>query len=104
MQHNKIKQEISNENNLHKVKVKGEHGRQGYVVEVPSLLRSTSPFGEGAEHNAHMKPTRATLFLLTLLPMQDAVIHYAVALKVVTEPLHTRLGQSPQLNWRLPTK
>ena len=78
--------------------------RQGFVTEVPSLARSTSPFGEGVEHNAHTKPTRATLFLLTLSPMQDVVIHYAVALKAATEPLQTRLGQSPQLNWRLPTQ
>ena len=48
--------------------------RQGFVTEVPSLARSTSPFGEGVEHNAHTKPTRATLFLLTLSPMRDAVI------------------------------
>jgi hypothetical protein len=48
--------------------------RQGFVTEVPSLARSTSPFGEGVEHNAHTKPTRATLFLLALSPMQDAVI------------------------------
>jgi len=27
--------------------------RQGFVTEVPSLARSTSPFGEGVEHNAH---------------------------------------------------
>src|ERR1041385_1845148 len=27
--------------------------RQGCVIEVPSLARSTSPFGEGVEHNAH---------------------------------------------------
>src|ERR1041385_5009826 len=46
--------------------------RQGFVTEVPSLARSTSPFGEGVEHNAHTKPTRDTLFLLTLSPMQDA--------------------------------
>ena len=37
--------------------------------------------------------------LLTLLPMQDAVIHYAVALKAVTEPLQYKVGA-----WRLPTK
>ena len=48
--------------------------RQGFVTEVPSLARSTSPFGEGVELNAHAMPTRATLFLLTLSPMQDAVI------------------------------
>ena len=48
--------------------------RQGFVTKVPSLTRSTSSFGEGVEHNAHTKPMRATLFLLTLSPIQDAVI------------------------------
>src|ERR1041385_5172884 len=59
--------------------------RQGYVSEVHSLSRSTSPFGEGEEHNAHTKPTRATLFLLMLLPMQDAVIPLLGNLRAVTE-------------------
>ena len=35
--------------------------------------------------------------------MRDGVIPLAVPLKVATGPLQTRLGQSPQLNWRLPT-
>ena len=39
-----------------KVKVEGTR-RQGYVTGVPSLSRSTSPFGEGVEHNAHTKAT-----------------------------------------------
>src|SRR3954470_14833482 len=91
-------------NNLHKVKVKETRETRIYVAEVPSLSRSTYPFGEGTEHNAHTKPTRATLFLLMLSPMQDVVIHYAVALKAATEPLQTRLGKSPQLNQRLPTQ
>src|SRR3954464_7179614 len=72
---------------------KGRHNRkwsrwrQGFVTEVPSFARSTSPFGEGEEHNAHTKPTRATLFLLTLLPMQYAVIPLLGNLRVVTEPI-----------------
>src|ERR1041385_1874456 len=61
--------------------------RQGFVTEVPSLARSTSPFGEGEEYNAHTKPTWSTLFLLTLLPMQDAVIPLLGHLRVVTEPV-----------------
>ena len=36
--------------------------RQGYVIEVPSLARSTSPFGEGVEHNAHHKGHLERLF------------------------------------------
>src|SRR3954462_5836768 len=62
---------------------------KGFVTEVSSLARSTSPFGEGVEHNAHTKPTRATLFLLTLLPMQDAVISLLGHLRAVTEPIQT---------------
>ena len=31
--------------------------RQGCIIEVPSLARSTPPFGEGVEHNAHTKAT-----------------------------------------------
>src|SRR3954464_10418409 len=61
--------------------------RQGFVTEVPSLARTTSPFGEGEEHNAHTKPTRATLFLLTLLPMQDVVIPLLGHLRAVIEPV-----------------
>src|SRR4051812_37983246 len=61
--------------------------RQGFVTEVPSLARSTSPFGEGDEHNAHTNPTRATLFLLTLLPTQDVVIPLLGHLRAVTEPV-----------------
>ena len=36
--------------------------------------------------------------------MRGAVIPLVVPLKAVTESLQTRLGQSPQLNWRLPTQ
>src|ERR1041385_5583559 len=61
--------------------------RQGFVTEVPSLARSTSLFGEGEGHNAHTKPTRATLFLLMLLPMQDVVIPLLGHLRAVTEPV-----------------
>ena len=35
--------------------------------------------------------------------MLGAAIPLVVPLKATTEPLQTRLGQSPQLNWRLPT-
>ena len=36
--------------------------------------------------------------------MRDAVIPLLVPLEAATGPLQTRLGQTPQLNWRLPTK
>ena len=51
-----------------------------------------SPFGEGAEHNAYTKANEGHPILLTLLPMQDVVIHYAVALKAATEPLQYKVG------------
>src|SRR3954462_16018635 len=71
--------------------------RQGFVTEVPSLARSTSPFGEGEEHNAHTKPTRAILFILMLLPKQDVVIPLLGHLRAVTEPVQmATLGAVPE--------
>src|SRR3954468_18940068 len=60
--------------------------RQGFVTEVPSLARSTSPFGEGVEHNAHTKPTRATYssHALTNARCRDSTIGH---LRAVTEPV-----------------
>ena len=55
-------------------------------------------------HNAPQEATRATVFCSRPHTMQDAVIPLLVPLKAATEPLQTRLGLSPQLNWRLPTK
>src|ERR687892_727783 len=54
-------------------------------------------------HNAPQEATRATVFSSRPHTMRDAVIPLLVPLKAATEPLQTRLGQSPQLNWRLPT-
>src|SRR6266496_626482 len=54
-------------------------------------------------HNAPQEATRATIFSSGPHTMRDAVIPLLVPLKAATEPLQTRLGQSPQLNWRLPT-
>src|SRR4051812_9973153 len=91
MHNNKSKHKIKKSNKLAQSKGrnnrKWSRWRQGFVTEVSSLARSTSPFGEGEEHNAHTKPTRATLFLLTLLPMQDAVIPLLGHLRAVTEPV-----------------
>ena len=55
-------------------------------------------------HNAPQEATRATVFSSRPHTMQGAVIPLVVPLKAATEPLQTRLGLSPQLNWRLPTK
>ena len=55
-------------------------------------------------HNAPQEATRATVFSSRPHTMRDAVIPLLVPLKAATEPLQTRLGISPQLDWRLPTK
>ena len=54
-------------------------------------------------HNAPQEATRATVISSRPHTMRDAVIPLLVPLEAATEPLQTRLGQSPQLNWRLPT-
>ena len=48
-------------------------------------------------HNAPQEATRATVFSSRPHTMQGAVIPLVVPLKAATEPLQTRLGQSPQL-------
>ena len=47
-------------------------------------------------HNAPQEATRATVFSSRPHTMRDAVIPLLVPLKAATEPLQTRLGQSPQ--------
>ena len=54
-------------------------------------------------HNAPQEATRATVLSSRPHTMQDAVIPLMVPLEAATGPLQTRLGQSPQINWRLPT-
>ena len=54
--------------------------------------------------NAPQEAARATVFFSHPHTMRDAVIPLLVPLKAVTEPLQTRVGQSPQLNRRLPTR
>ena len=55
-------------------------------------------------HNAPQEATRATVFSSRPQTMRDAVIPLLVPFEAATGPLQTRLGLSPQLNWRLPTK
>ena len=52
-------------------------------------------------HNAPQEATRATVFSSRPHTMRDAMIPLLVPLEAATEPLQTRLGQSPQLDWRL---
>ena len=54
-------------------------------------------------HNAPQEATRATVFSSRPHTMRDVMIPLLVPLEAATAPLQTRLGQSPQLNWRLPT-
>ena len=56
------------------------------------------------EHNAHTKANEGHPILLTLSPMQDAVIHYAVALKVATEPLQYKVGAISTTQLEAPNK
>ena len=46
-------------------------------------------------HNAPQEATRATVFSSRPHTMRDAVIPLLVPLEAATEPLQTRLGQSP---------
>ena len=56
------------------------------------------------EHNAHTKANEGHPILLTLSPMQDVVIHYAVALKVATEPLQYKVGAISTTQLEAPNK
>ena len=92
---------------LAQVKVRGNQEwirwRRGCVTEVPSLERKYVSVGAVWRHNAPQEATRATVFSSRPCTMQDVVIPLVMPLKAVTGPLQTRLGQSPQMNWRLPT-
>ena len=60
---------------------------QGFVIEVPSLARSTSPFGEGVEHNAHHEGHLGPPYsphALTNTRCRDSTMGH---LRVVTEPV-----------------
>src|SRR4051812_35257660 len=60
---------------------------QGCVTEVPSLARSTSPFGEGVEHNAHDEGQRGPPYYphaLTNARSRDSTIGH---LRALTEPV-----------------
>ena len=104
---NKCKQRIQHNNSLHKVKERDNHKwsrwRRGCVTEVPSLWGKYVFVGAVWRHNAPQEATRATVFSSRPHTMRDVVIPLVVPLKAATEPLQTRLGKSPQLDWRLPT-
>src|ERR1041385_7807653 len=61
--------------------------RQGCVIEVPSLARSTSPFEEGVEHNAHHEGHLGPPYsphALTNVRCRDSTMGH---LRAVTEPV-----------------
>ena len=104
---NKCKQMIQHNIKLHKVNGRDNHKwswwRRGCVNEVPSLWGKHVFVGAVWRHNAPQEATRAIVFSSHPHTMRDAMIPLVVPLKAATEPLQTRLGQSPQLDWRLPT-
>ena len=92
---------------LAQVKARDKSGAGGDKDVLPKFL----PFegkhvsvGAVWRHNAPQKATRATVFSSLPHKMRDAVIPLLVPLESAIEPLQTRLGQSPQLNQRPPTK
>ena len=93
---------------LAQVKVRdNQSGAGGDEDVLPKFLpfeRKYVSVGAVWRHHAPQEATRATVFSSRPQPMRDAGIPLVVPLKAVTEPLQTRLGKSPQLNWRLPTK
>ena len=103
----KCKQRIQHINSLHKVKGRDNHKwsrwRRGCVTKVSSLWGKYVSVGAMWRHNAPQEATRATVISSCPHTMRDAVIPLVVSLKAATEPLQTRLGLSPQFDWRLLT-
>ena len=82
-------------NNVKLVRSKGTNnrkGRQGYVIKVPSLARSMSPFGEGVE--ALCSPRSQLGPPYSPHALTDARCHDSTigALKAHTKPLQSRMG------------
>jgi hypothetical protein len=92
---------------LHKVKVRDNQSGAGEDEDVISEFlpfeRKYVSIGAVWRHNAPQEATRATVFSSRPHIMRDVVIPLLVPLEAAIKPLQTRLGQSPQLNWRLPT-
>ena len=80
----------------------GAGGDEDVLPKFLPFERKYVSVGAVWRHNAPQEATRATVFSSRPHTMRDAVIPLLVPLEAATEPLQTRLGQSPQLNWRLP--
>ena len=88
---------------MHEITNSGDGGDEDVLPKFLPFERKYVSVGAVWRHNAPQEATRATVFSSRPHTMRDAVIPLLVPLKAATGPLQTRLGQSPQLNWRLPT-
>ena len=95
-----------NTNSLHKyrheITKSGADGDEDVLLKFLPFEGKYVSIGAVWRHNAPQEATRATVISSRPHTMRDAVIPLLVPLEAATEPLQTRLGQSPQLNWRLP--
>ena len=88
---------------MHEITKSGDGGDEDVLPKFFSFEGKYVSVGAVWRHNAPQEATRATVFSSRPHTMRDAVIPLLVPLKAATGPLQTRLGQSSQLNWRLPT-
>ena len=95
--------QISLHKQRHKITKSGAGGDKDVLPKFLPFEGKYVSVGAVWRHNAPQEATRATVFSSRPHTMRDAVIPLLVPLEAATEPLQTRLGQSPQLNWRLPT-
>ena len=96
--------QISLHKQRHEITKSGDGGDEDVLPKFLPFERKYVSVGAVWRHNAPQEATRATVFSSRPQTKRDAVIPLLVPLKAATEPLQTRLGLSPQLNWRLPTK
>ena len=88
---------------MHEITKSGDGGDEDVLPKFLPFERKYVSVGAVWTHNDPQEATRATVFSSLPHTMRDAVIPLLVPLEAATEPLQTRLGQPPQLNWRLPT-
>ena len=89
---------------MHEIIKSGDGGDKDVLPKFLPFERKYVSVGAVWRHNAPQEATRATVFSSRPHTMQDAVIPLLVPLNAATDLYNTRLGLSPQLNWRLPTK
>ena len=94
--------QISLHKERHEITKSGAGEDEDVLPKFLPLERKYLSVGAVWRHNAPQEATRATVFSSRPHTMRDAVIPLVVPLKAATKPLQTRLGLSPQPNWRLP--